>query len=127
MTKFWVESSNDNFDTMLFMQKGKRYTWALFMGHLALEKLFKALFAKIHKDDPEAPRIHNLVVLAERCNLTLTDKQHTELRLINTFNTEARYADYKNAFYKTCDKEFTDKQVKIIKENVEWLKKLIEK
>jgi HEPN domain-containing protein len=112
---------------MQYMFKGKRYTWALFLGHLSLEKLLKALYAKTNLNNPEAPRIHNLVVLAEKCGIILTDDQHAAFRMINTFNIEARYEDYKNSFYKECNKNFAQKQIEIIKEQREWLKKLINK
>ena len=107
---------------MLHNYKGKKYDWALFIGHLVLEKLFKALYAKVHADAPQAPKIHNLIRLAELSNIELDEEMTQKLSLINRFNIDGRYADAKFEFYKLCTKEFTDEQLKIIKEIREWLK-----
>lgn len=40
--KYWVEGSDDDFKTMIAMLETKRYSWALFIGHLMIEKLLKA-------------------------------------------------------------------------------------
>jgi len=39
----WVETSDDDFKTMNELCKSKSYNWALFVGHISLEKLLKAL------------------------------------------------------------------------------------
>ena len=39
----WVETSNDDFKTMNELFKSKSYHWALFVGHISVEKLLKAL------------------------------------------------------------------------------------
>lgn len=38
----WLDSSEQNYRTMNNMLKSKDNTWALFMGHLVLEKILKA-------------------------------------------------------------------------------------
>jgi len=45
----WVKSSDDNYDEMLDFFKINRNNWALFIGHLCLEKLFKAYFVKVNQ------------------------------------------------------------------------------
>ena len=122
LMNFWIESSDKDFDTMLHNYKGKKYDWALFIGYLVLEKLFKALYAKVHADAPQAPKIHNLLRLAELSNIELDEEMTQKLSLINRFNIDGRYADAKFEFYKLCTKEFTDEQLKIIKGIREWLK-----
>lgn len=60
------------------------------MLHLAVEKLLKALCE--HTRDL-APRIHNLVRLAELAELALTQDQVDLLAELNAFNIEGRYPD----------------------------------
>jgi len=36
---YWVESSNEDYKTMLDLFHTKNYTWALFVGHLVIEKI----------------------------------------------------------------------------------------
>ncbi len=46
----WIKTSDDDFDTMNFLFKSKRYNWALFLGHISTEKLLKAYFVKKKKN-----------------------------------------------------------------------------
>jgi HEPN domain-containing protein len=39
---FWVQSSDLDFDAMLSLYEAKHNNWALFVGHLVVEKLLKA-------------------------------------------------------------------------------------
>ena len=127
LMKHWEQSSDKNFETMLYNFKGGQFTWSLYFGHLVLEKLFKALYAKLHADEPHAPRIHNLIVLAKRCNLIVDGDKAQKLTLINTFHIEARYEDQKQDFYKQCTKKFSKEQIENIKELREWLKQELTK
>jgi len=72
LIEYWLASSDDDFETMQAMFESKKYNWALFVGHLMIEKLLKALYVKIHNDYP--PFIHNLLRLAEKCDLKLTEE-----------------------------------------------------
>ena len=118
----WVESSDDDLETVEWLLKGKRYMHALFFGHLLLEKLFKAIYAKVHPNEPIAPKIHNLIVLAENCSIELSTDMRIKLSQINKFNIDGRYKFEKDAIYQICTKEFADDQIKIIKEIRNWLK-----
>ena len=42
------------------------------------------------------------MVLAEKCDLELTDEQVEILKVITQFNISAGYDDYKESFYKKC-------------------------
>jgi HEPN domain-containing protein len=63
----------------------------LFFAHLSLEKIIKAHICR-HTHDI-APRIHNLVKLAETAGLSLNQKQIDILAELNAFNIEGRYPD----------------------------------
>ena len=127
LTKYWIESSDEDFEMMTFLHESKRYAYSLFFGHLLLEKLFKALFAKVYPKTPYAPKIHDLLTLAQKCNLELDEEKENSLEFITTFNLSARYEDYKRDFNKQCTKEFTNAQINNIKELSEWLKKELTK
>ena len=53
----------------------EQYTWALFIGHLTIEKLLKAIYAKVNQENPYPPKIHNLNILAERCTKEYISEQ----------------------------------------------------
>ena len=125
LMNYWIESSNRDYESMKKNYETKQYTWALFIGHLTIEKLLKALYAKVNKNNPYPPKIHNLVILAKRCNIELDDKKTTILMTCNSFNISARYEDYKNEFYKKCTEEYTYEQIKNIEEVRTWLKQML--
>lgn len=96
---------------------------ALFIGHLMIEKLLKALYVKINNDYP--PFIHNLLRLAEKCDLKLTEDQKLFLVTVTAFNINARYDDYKMSFQQKCTPEYTVTWIENLKTNRQWIKKLI--
>jgi len=69
----WVKSSDIDFRAMEHLLEKKDYTWALFIGHLVIEKLLKAYY--INKIDINPPLVHTLLRIAERSKLDLTKEQ----------------------------------------------------
>ncbi len=122
LIKYWTQSSDRDYESMMKNYETKQYTWALFIGHLVLEKLLKGIYAKVNKEKPYPPKIHNLNILAEKCGLKLNAKQEKILFTCNSFNISARYEDYKNEFYERCTEEYVTEQINNIKEVRGWLK-----
>ncbi len=118
----WIKTSDEDFDTIMIDLFGvKRYHWALFLGHISTEKLLKAYFVKIkHR---HSPPIYNLLRIAEKSNLELTEEYADWLDVISLFNINARYDDFKREFYKQCTEDFTREWMDRIKEIREWIKK----
>jgi HEPN domain-containing protein len=123
LIKYWIDASDDDFETMVAMFNSKRLSWSLFTGHLMIEKLLKAYYVKVKSDYP--PFIHNLLRLAEKAGLELTDDQKEQLVTITAFNINARYDDYKMSFKKQCTFEFTSEWIDKLKELRPWIKTLI--
>ena len=98
LIKYWIDGAEDDFETMNAMFESKRYHWSLFIGHLMIEKLLKAYFVKVRSDYP--PYIHNLLRLAEKSDLALSDDMKEQLVTVTAFNINARYDDYKMSFKK---------------------------
>jgi len=101
----------------------------MYTGHLSLEKMFKAILAA---QDQQIIWTHNLVILANRCGLTLTAEYEAELRVINEFNIAAKYASVKSQIMKRCTPEYTAewaaiifKWHKFLKQHAEELRSLI--
>jgi HEPN domain-containing protein len=118
--EYWITMSDTDFDTMNDLFQIKRYNWALFIGHLVIEKLLKACFVKNHAQHP--PLIHDLLKLALKSNLPLSEEQKLVLDTATTFNINARYDDYKLAFYKKCTKEYTRQWIEKITDLRQWIK-----
>lgn len=102
----WVSTSNKDYKTMQNLLKSGDFSWALFLGHLVLEKLLKAHYVKRHKK--QAILSHDLLRLATKVGLKIDDEVEEWLDSITTFNINARYDSYKQDFYKLCTKDFAD-------------------
>jgi HEPN domain-containing protein len=119
----WINSSDNAFKAMIDLFNTKNYNWALFMGHLVIEKLIKALFVKSKEDFP--PMIHDLRRICEKAAIELDESQQILLDTISRFNINARYDDYKDSFYKLCTDSFTEEWIEKIKECRIWIKALL--
>jgi len=123
IAQYWIESSDDDYSTMKNLYMSKDYNWALFVGHMVLEKLLKALYVKLMKKHP--PYIHDLLRIAQKMDLKVIPEQEEWLDTITTFNINARYDNYKQNFNKLCTKEFTDNWITKIESLREWIKTLL--
>lgn len=119
----WTTSSDEDFSTMAVLFENNRYSWSLFIGHLVIEKLLKALFVKVNRSHP--PLIHNLLRLAEKAEMDLNDEQKVFLITVTAFNINGRYDDYKMTFQKQCTPEFSSFWIEKIKTHRIWIKELI--
>lgn len=116
----WLETSEQDFETMIKMFDSKSYNWALFIGHISVEKLLKALFVK--KNNKHAPFTHNLYRIAELSKIDMDEEQADWLDEITSFNLNARYDDYKRQFYNLCTKEYTEEWLDKITILRKWIK-----
>lgn len=116
----WINTSEDDFNTMLSLFESKSYGWSLFLGHISIEKLLKAYY--VRKNKKHAPFLHNLFRLAELCEIELTDEYSDWLDKITMFNINARYDDYKREFYSLCTSDFTKNWIEKIKTLRLWIK-----
>lgn len=112
---YWIKTSEDDIDSMISNFESGKYDWALFIGHLALEKILKALWVKRNTSD-FPPKTHNLRKIAVETKYPITESEDLFLVEINDFNLEARYPDYKFEFYKKCTKDFSKEYILRIQE-----------
>ena len=97
------------------------YSWALFIGHLVLEKVLKGYYVK--EVGKQVPYSHSLRYLAQQVSLELNEEQKELLRTVTRFNIEARYPSEKSDFYKLCTKDYTQGYLNRIKEFYQWILK----
>lgn len=121
LIKYWEELSDYDFETAKFMFKARRYPYCLFMCHLSIEKLLKALIVKTKED--HAPYSHNLINLAKETELNFEEDNKLLLADLTEFNLEARYPEWQKEFYKKCSKDYTENYFNKTKKLYKWLKK----
>jgi HEPN domain-containing protein len=119
--KYWLKSAEYDWKTAGHLFEKEDYPYALFFGHLTIEKILKAIFTD--KFDVSPPITHRLVYLAEKIGLKLPPERQELLELITDFNLEARYPDEKFLFYQKCTRNYTEANLKKIDEIREWLLK----
>lgn len=122
---YWISSSDSDFNTMQNLFNSRDYHWSLFIGHLVIEKLIKAIYIR-NKDSQNPPRTHDLLLLADKSGIVTNENQKDTLDLITTFNISARYPDYKKSFYQKCTESYTAEMIDKIKELRSWLKSILE-
>ncbi|MBN1930414.1 MAG: HEPN domain-containing protein, partial [Desulfobacterales bacterium] len=104
---YWVESAEHDFETAESLFASGKYDWGLFIGHLVLEKILKALYVRDNQNQLP-PKIHNLIKPAEHTDIELDTEMKIFLDEVNDFNLEVRYPEYRHEFYKNCTKDFAE-------------------
>ena len=68
---YWLAGAAYDLETGRTLLESKRFPYALFFGHLSLEKVLKALVEKTTQ--PHAPYTHSLTLLASKTNLEIPE------------------------------------------------------
>jgi HEPN domain-containing protein len=102
--EYWFLTAKHDYDTMISLFDSKRYSDALFYGHIVIEKSLK-LVAVIN-NQAYAPAIHDLGILRQLASIDLSEHEIRLLKTINGFNIRARYPDHKLDFYKKCNHNY---------------------
>ncbi|MBU0700794.1 HEPN domain-containing protein [bacterium] len=116
---YWKDSAEYDLETADALFEKERFPYALFMGHLAIEKLLKGLF--VRDNNEHAPWIHSLPVLASKLKIKISDNISEKLGEFMEFHLEGRYPDYQMEFYAKCTQVFTAQKMEEIREIYKWL------
>jgi len=120
---YWATSAEYDLKVADHLFESGDYSWCLFVGHLVLEKMLKAIYVQYKGEVP--PRTHNLLALTKSSNLILNQEQEEFLFKVNSFNIESRYPDFKQQFYELCTRDFASENLTKIREFYHWLKSRI--
>ncbi len=117
---YWVTEAEESLSVAEHLFEKEDYSYTLFFGHLAVEKIIKAIL--VLNTNLQIPRSHNLLRLAQETEIEITEEQKLSLIRITAFNLESRYPDYKREFRNKCTLQFTKLELEKIKEIFIWLK-----
>ena len=122
---YWLQIAEYDLKTAKVMLDSKRYVYVGFMCHQTIEKTLKAFYTHVKNETP--PFTHNLLLLAQECNLIekMDELKINFLNVLQPLNIEARYPSYKNMINKKMN--FVNAR-KIFKETVQfhkWIKKML--
>ncbi len=80
--EYWKISAEKDWDVVFNLYKSEDYVYCLFLSHLVIEKLSKAIWVKDNNGN-HLPRLHNIVSILSRTDFKLDD-ENTEFLLILT-------------------------------------------
>lgn len=117
---YWLTEAEEALAVADHLTEKGDYSYALFFGHLAIEKVLKAVYVgRLHE---HAPPIHNLLRLARAAGLEVDDTRTEALIAITAFNIEGRYPDFKRTFRRMCTAEYATRHITTIKEMFQWVR-----
>jgi len=123
LVKYWLYSSDVDFQAMETLFKKGYYAWALSIGRLVIEKLLRACYVK--ETDSPPPPTQQLLEIARRANLDPTGEQANLLRDLSEFKMTSEDPDSESRFYKKATRKYTESHIKGIVELRQWLIKRI--
>jgi HEPN domain-containing protein len=112
--------------SVLALQASRQFVHALFFSHLVTEKLLKAHWLA-DNEEVNPPKTHDLEYLYNQTNLTMDPEQVDLLRIMNSWNIEGRYQDYKDKFYKNTTAAYVDNKLKQVDGLRQWLQYELQK
>ena len=90
-TKNWMATSNYDLKTAEAMLKSKRYIYVVFMCHLAIEKMIKAVISTEIKGLP--PKSHSLLFLSQKASIQFPDEIQDFIDKIDNVSIVTRYPE----------------------------------
>jgi len=119
---YWIESSAEDIETAEILVEKSRTRHGLFFAHLAVEKMLKAHVCR--KSQEPAPRIHNLLRLAQKTPLEPSEKHSLFFARFDRYQIEGRYPEFSPV---KISAESAAKELKSAQEVLEWLKMQLKK
>jgi HEPN domain-containing protein len=117
---YWLAEAEEALEVADHLLEKGDYSYALFFGHLAIEKVLKAVYVgRLHE---HAPPIHNLLRLARVAGLEVDNTRTEALIAITAFNIEGRYPDFKRTFRRMCTSQYATHHITTIKEIFQWVR-----
>jgi HEPN domain-containing protein len=119
LAKNFLLSSEYDIETARHLLKTKRYIYVIFMCHLSVEKMLKAILSKIQNEHP--PKVHNLLHLADLCKLEIPEKHQTIIKYLNTVSIPTRYPEDVSKMAKQFNQQVATRYFSMTKEFLKWL------
>jgi len=116
----WIKSSEYDIKTADALFKSKRYVYVIFMCHLAIEKVLKAIVAKTTGKLP--PKTHDLVYLGKIAYLDIPEVHKPIFMHLNQVSVPTRYPEDIAKLSKSYNRKAAYKYLKETKELLKWLK-----
>ena len=116
----WFKQAAYDLKTAEIMLENKRFIYAVFMCHLAVEKALKGIYQYRLNEVP--PKVHNLIYLVEKIGLSPSEKLYNAIFELNRVSIPTRYPDDLAKMKSEYKKSNTLEIINSSKEVLKWLK-----
>jgi HEPN domain-containing protein len=116
----WFKQAAYDLKTAEIMLENKRFIYAVFMCHLAIEKAIKGIYQYRLNEVP--PKVHNLIYLVEKIGLSPSEKLYNAIFELNRVSIPTRYPDDLDKMKREYKKSNTLEIINSSKEVLKWLK-----
>jgi HEPN domain-containing protein len=114
--QYWLEGADYDFGVADAMFQTGKYPYALFMGHLAVEKLLKAIVVRRTKE--HSPYTHSIPILANKLSSEIPEEIKKKLAGFMEFYLEARYPEERKKILPKVHKGFCADEFKRNQESI---------
>lgn len=118
-TKNWVKSACYDLETAKAMFKSRRYVYVIFMCHLSVEKLLKAIVGEILCLLP--PKTHDLSRLLKLAGLKLPEEHQKIVAHLNEASIPTRYPEDLSILIKQYNRQVAQRYLKETEGVIKWL------
>lgn len=121
VTKNWIASANYDFKTAEAMLNSNRYIYVVFICHLSIEKMIKAIISTEINDLP--PKSHNLLYLAKKASIQFSEVLQEFVEQLDNVSISTRYPEDLKRLSKEVNKRKANDVFCLTKKALKWLKK----
>lgn len=116
----WIKTSDYDITTAQAMFQSRRYVYVIFMCHLSVEKLLKAIVCRLTKRVP--PKTHDLFLLIKLADLKLAQGFQLLIAHLNTASIPTRYPEDISKLTKQYNRHTAERYLDETKRFLKWLK-----
>jgi HEPN domain-containing protein len=119
-TANFIASAEYDLNTAEHMLKTARYIYVIFMCHLSIEKMLKALCSEVTDKIP--PKTHNLIYLTKLSGIHFFEYHFEFVSKLNNASVVTRYPDDFKKLIEAYPQDIAESYLSQTKEIIEWLK-----
>jgi len=121
----WKNQATEDWKGADLLFAGKHYSLALFISHLVIEKICKALWIRDNVSDTP-PKTHNLLYLLSKTRVFIPENIGLLIHDANRFQIEGRYEEYRLEIESLITEEFASQNFNSFKIIFTWIIKELE-
>jgi len=119
-TKNWIDTANYDLKTAEVMLKSGRHIYVVFMCHLSIEKMIKAVISTEVKGLP--PKSHSLLYLSQKALLTYPENIQSFIEQLDNVSVVTRYPEDLKKISREFNKKKVEEVFKMARRTLRWLR-----